>query len=107
MSPQQEPQHEVVYAGSQCHCVRVPPAPRRTTERFFLVSHVGKEVMGELQWHPQWDRFAFVPHPGTAWASSTLSEVGLWLRKLTRRALDARMHTTGLLVLLLELLRGS
>ena len=71
------------------------------------VSHVGKEVIGELQWHPQWDRLACVPHPGTAWASSTLSEVGLWLRTLTRRALDARMRTTGLLVLLLELLRGS
>ena len=111
MSPPRDPGHEVVYAGSQCHCVRVPPAPGHAAERFLLVSHVGKEVIGELKWHPRWDRFAFVPHPGTAWASSTLSEVGLWLRKLTRRALDARMRTTGLLLLLLalllELLRGA
>ena len=86
---------EVIYAGSHCHCVRLPHPPDAAPVRYALVAHADGATLGELRWHVRWDRYVLMPAHGTAWTSATLSEVSLWLRKLTRRALEARMRTTG------------
>jgi hypothetical protein len=47
---------EIIYAGSHCHCVRLPQSSGQTPERYALISHAGGETIGELRWHPRWDR---------------------------------------------------
>jgi hypothetical protein len=75
---------DLIYAGSHCHCYRLPQAGGTQPARFVIVAHIGNKVIGQLLWHTQWQRYCLIPAPDTAWASSTLSEVGLWLRRLSQ-----------------------
>jgi hypothetical protein len=97
MSAPHHPHSEIVYAGSRSLCVRLPAAPGRQPERYGILAHVDQRRIAEIIWHPRLDRYVLKPTPETVFDSAALSEIALWLRKLTRRALDVRMRTTGTL----------
>ena len=76
MTPDQ-PTTTLRYRGQACLCVQQGPSS------FQIVALEGR-VLGRLCWHPRWHRYSFVPEPGTAWNSTSLTEIALWLRRLSR-----------------------
>jgi hypothetical protein len=89
------PQH-VVFHGSRSRCVRLPGDGSRTA-RYAVVTHKGRRQVAMLRWHRGLDRLVLVPGPETSFDSAALSEIALWLRRLTRLALEERLRTTGTL----------
>jgi hypothetical protein len=86
---------DLVYAGSFCHCVRQPLVPGQTHQAYALVSHVDQQIIGKLTWHEGTRRYVLETKPKSLWNSTALSEVALWMRKLSRVGMDVTMRTTG------------
>jgi hypothetical protein len=73
---------DVVYVGHTCACVR---AGSMVPARFEVLTRDGR-LVGQIRWHQRWRVYSFVPEPGTAWDSGTLSEIGVWIRRLNRQS---------------------
>jgi hypothetical protein len=67
------------------------------------VAHAEQQVIAEISWHEQWRRSVLVSQPGTAWPRTAFGQVALWLRKLTRVALDVELRMVGHVLVLLAL----
>jgi hypothetical protein len=71
------PCHEIIYRGQTCACVR-------QADSTYHVLALDGRLLGRIRWHGRVERYVFVPQSGTALDSGRLSEIGLWLRRLTR-----------------------
>jgi hypothetical protein len=80
-----------LYVGTLCACVEVILLPPRPTPRYVIVARADGRVLGELRWHPRRQRYVFVPGVQTAYTSQDVSEIGVWLRRLTALVLAARL----------------
>jgi hypothetical protein len=79
------PVPELVDTGHGVACVRLIREPGRTVDRYAIVRLVDQSVLGELRWSGKERCYVLVPQPQTVWASGILSEIGVWLRRLTRQ----------------------
>ena len=103
MSAAQTPPGERIFVGSFCQCVRQPLGPGQTHPAYALVSHVDQEIIGKLTWEGGTRRYVLETKPKSRWNSTALSEVALWMRKLSRQGLDVHMRTTGHLLVAVAL----
>ena len=95
MGRAQTPPGELVYAGSFCHCYRLPFLPEQAQAQYILVSHTSREVLAKVTWDVRTRRYVMLTKPGSAWNSTALSEAALWLRKLSRLGMDTQLRTKG------------
>jgi hypothetical protein len=79
---------DVIFHTSWGSCVRVP-SPAGKPQRYAIVTTAGA-LLGELRWQGSTRRYVLLPAAQSVWCSQWLSEVGVWLRRLTRSALGAR-----------------
>jgi hypothetical protein len=73
---------EIVLTGQACCGVR------HGDGAYHLLDAQGR-VRGHLVWHARWRTYAFLPAPGTAWDSTSLTEIALWLQRLSRAQSEA------------------
>ena len=71
--------------GSYCTCVPDTPPSSTQPPGYRLLANGTGAIIGLLRWDARKDRYVLVPMANTAWTSRDLAEVGVWLRRLTRR----------------------
>jgi hypothetical protein len=76
---------DVVFASAWGRCIRLPKPPDRPRERYAILTAADGCVLGELRWSGRAQAYVLVPAERTVWGSGMLSEVGVWLRRLSRQ----------------------
>jgi hypothetical protein len=69
--------------------------PGQTHPSYVLVSHVDQQGIGRLTWDEGTRRYVLETRPKSFWNSTALSEIALWMRKLSRQAMDVHLRRTG------------
>jgi hypothetical protein len=76
----------LVYRGTTCHCVRPEVTQGQPRAPYLVVDAATGEVLGTLVWDQRERGYLVRVEAGTSWSSRDLSEVALWVRRLSRDA---------------------
>lgn len=70
--------------------VEEPPAPKRQTRRWTVMTRIGDGVtLGIVQWLPQWRQYVFQPAYPTAFEQDCLRDIAKFIEDRTREHKEA------------------